>query len=742
MAQPNITSNPGPHAQVRESRMMHLARNAAFLAVFIVALLLLNFLQHKLNGYISDLILQCGIAIIMAVSLNIVNGLTGQFSIGHAGFMAIGAYVGASVTYLAEMKFSHLHTPPDWWLFIAMCVGGLSAAICGLIVGIPSLRLRGDYLAIVTLGFGEIVRILITNSASISPKLDLLGGATGFSGYSGYYSVPHMANYAFVFGSAFVVIWMSRNLKFSLQGLAFMSVREDEIASEAMGVDTTRTKITAFFLSSFFAGLGGALFAHAEPFAPATFSFVQSMNYVIMVVLGGSGSISGATIAAIVLTLLPEALKPIQMKLGLADQYRLVLYALMLVVMMILRPEGVFGKSEIRFLRRKLAGLDNDLSPNTSTDHSSLPYRTVQTVLDVSHLTRRFGGLLAVNDVNIKLEDGDLVGLIGPNGAGKTTLFNLLTGVYSPTSGTVHFNSTMLAGVRTASFLRRTILFIRDAFVGVVTGIIIGQIIVTSSIPITSSKDQIQAVRFLVDIFGLLGGVWAAVYSIRTQKNLTPLKPHSFASTGIARTFQNIRLFRGLTVLENVCIGSYLRRRTSVIDALFRTPRVVQEEYEVVTNGRRLLDRFNLLKYENALVSNLPYGDQRRLEIVRALATSPSILLLDEPAAGMNPQEKTELMDLIRQIRDEFGLTVLLIEHDMKLVMGVCERIYVLDYGKIIAEGKPDEIKSDPKVIAAYLGEENAENETESEKLDVEQLYHPDTIGAVTIDSVSSGEAE
>jgi len=217
-----------------------------------------------------------------------------------------------------------------------------------------------------------------------------------------------------------------------------------------------------------------------------------------------------------------------------------------------------------------------------------------------------------------------------------------------------------------------------------------------------------SGIRWLGPIIGI---ILALLTNGKRRRFIAGSKPFRFAARGISRTFQNIRLFNDLTVLENVRIGNYLRRRTNIFDALFRTARLEQEEAASIHKARELLKAFNLLRVQDELAKNLPYGDQRRLEIVRALATDPKLLLLDEPAAGMNPQEKVQLMHLIRRIREEYGLTILLIEHDMKLVMGICERIYVLDYGRIIAQGTPEEIRSNPKVVAAYLGEEVEEKE-------------------------------
>lgn len=246
---------------------------------------------------------------------------------------------------------------------------------------------------------------------------------------------------------------------------------------------------------------------------------------------------------------------------------------------------------------------------------------------DVSEV---FGGLKAVSDFNFYINKGELVGLIGPNGAGKTTAFNLFTGVYQPTTGTITFNGKSIVG----------------------------------------------------------------------------LKPYQITQRGIARTFQNIRLFSELSVLDNVKIAYHCHVKYGLLESVLRMGRYFREEREIEEESLRLLSIFKLEDKANEMAKNLPYGAQRRLEIARALAAKPKLLLLDEPAAGMNPQETKELMDMIRWIRKEFGLTVLLIEHDMNLVMGICERIYVLEYGTIIASGRPEEIKEDPEVIRAYLGGE------------------------------------
>lgn len=313
-----------------------------------------------MDNLVYRVVMLSGIAIIMAVSLNIINGFTGQFSIGHAGFQAVGAYVGASLTvYGHQNLFGHIPksgTMGNGWsallmgagpMLASMIAGGAVAALIGYVVGLPSLRLRGDYLAIVTLGFGEIIRVVVENT-------DMVGGPRGFSGNLDIgVSVPGLTNFFWVYGVAVIVILFARNLRFSLDGLSYLAVREDEIAAQAIGINTTKTKVTAFVIGSFFAGVAGSLFAHYEQTILITsFNFVRSFDFVTIVVLGGLGSVTGSVISAVILTALPEILRS---SLGSQfNQYRLVMYAFLLIVMMLVRPQGIFGRGELSLAKLRL----------------------------------------------------------------------------------------------------------------------------------------------------------------------------------------------------------------------------------------------------------------------------------------------------------------------------------------------------------------------------------------------------
>ena len=576
------------------------------LALYVAAALgaIVAALAIPLSAYSLNLLMQAATYAIAVLGLTIVLGYTGQINLAQAAFFGLGAYSVALGTTAFALPF-----------WVALAIGVLIAACAGAVLGLTSLRLGGHYLAMVTISFQTILTLVLTNWVAFTR------GPDGVPNIRRPELLAESGPYlGLCLAALFAVAWFVWHLKTTKLGRAMQAVRDNELAAGVVGVDAYATKVAAFTLSAMLGGFGGALFAGGFTYvSPDQFSFAESVVFLTMVLLGGAAAPAGAVLGTGLLILLPEWLRFLKV-------IYLAVYGGAVILIMVFMPDGIWGYAMMlsRKLRPERAVDPGFIAPLALTRETAREDGSV--ILTVHRLSKHFGGLKAVDEIDLAIRRNTVHALIGPNGSGKTTLLNVLNGIVRPTGGTVK-----LEGM-----------------------------------------------------------------------DVTRLAPHRRAGLGIGRTFQNIRLFGAMSVLDNVMVGA----ERHPLPTLPRSRgRVGRGAGGLERHALAALDFVGLAARAGARVGSLSYGHQRLVEIARALAGSPKLLFLDEPGAGLNHVEKDELVRLLRRLKGH-GLTIFIIDHDMAMVEQVADHITVLNFGKRIADGTPSEVLRHPDVIAAYLGEE------------------------------------
>ena len=570
--------------------------------------------------------------VMLVVSIQMFIGNSGIVSFGHVAFMGIGAYVTALVTIPEVLRSAQLPDLPstlanaDLGLVPAIAASALTAGLVAAIFGGGMIRMTESTMAMATLALLVVVHTFLQNATTFTR------GSLGLAG------IPVRTTLGVATIGAVAFLLVGRLYKDSGPGLRLRATREDPLSAASVGTDVVRSRYGAWILSAAMMGAAGSLWAQSViAFNANQFYFSITFALLAMLVIGGRTSLTGAVAGAAIITFLTDSLARVEQGVSIGPwelpritgtvQFAI---ALLIIITLILRPEGLFDRWEIDDLLRRLSPSGRRRRVALQSGAVGVPSRRPPSdapaagrearvgaagiaVLRGEHVVKRFEGLTALAGIDLEVHDGEILGLIGPNGSGKTTLLNVVSGVYAPSDGRIVLHDEEIAG----------------------------------------------------------------------------RPPHQVARLGLSRTFQNIRLFAHLTVRENVEAAAAPGTDEASVD--------------------EVLGWFGLDAVDGEKAVNLPYGMQRRLEIARAVVRRPSLILLDEPAAGMNESESDELLENIRRIRTELACSVVVVDHDLRLIMKLCDRIQVFDQGRTIALGLPREIAQDPAVIEAYLGGSSAQ---------------------------------
>jgi branched-chain amino acid transport system permease protein len=582
--------------------------------VIAVVVLMLAIAPALIGRFGVSLLNDIGIGALVALGLVMLTGVGGATSFGQAAFVGIAAYSSA-----------WLSTVQGWspWLGLLLALALTGAA--ALMIGALTLRLGGHFLPLSTIAWGLSIALLFGN-------IEALGRHTGISNVPairlfGLSLADPRAVYYLVWALVGLAVLFCHNVLQSRPGRAARGLRGGAILLASVGADAFRVRLMLFVLAALLAGIAGWLYAHANRFvSPAPFDVRASIEYLLMAVAGGLGHLGGALVGAAAVLVMKNAVQDVlPLFTSAGGRFEAVVFALLFILLLHHARGGVMGWLTGWRARRRAAPLPTP----RAADVPPLPRRTLPPhgapLLAVHHAVKRFGGLVAVNDVSFEVRAGEIVGLIGPNGAGKSTMFNLLTGTAPMTSGRVEFLGHDITGV--------------------------------------------------------------------AQRRV--------AVQGMARTFQHVKLRPQMNLLDNVALGAHGRTRAGVLAAGLRLDR--REEAQIMAEAMRQLERIGLADRAHELAGSLPLGTQRLLEIARALAADPVLLVLDEPAAGLRRQEKKALAELLRKLRAD-GVTILIVEHDMDFVMKLVDRLIVMNFGSKLVEGVPAAVRADPLVQAAYLG--------------------------------------